>query len=446
MATPTADSYSVASGATVVAGRSNVLQLTDNYERSSIVLSQSSVTGDGDSAVVLAKPLATISQSGAGWIEFGFKITGALGKRPTFRIPYVNSYFGAWETYAPNRRGMFSYDDGKTWTYFDTGSVDTTNGWIVMRHNTAFTSDTVLISRSRQLSVHNCGDWIATLLSTYPSLVGPSPTAVTYSPGPNLSGFSAQSCIANEYSQQTQLYYLTSTSTTFTGRTIPPTPLYGVSISDSSLSPPVGSKELVVIVGGVHAGEDLGDFLMQKFVEHLLGSSTEAQYLRQYFNFLLYPCANAPGRAGGHFRTQYQKGTGGVNDDINRNFNTSSAGFETNDFMRALVDADRAGVVPKVYLDFHGTYLSNGFNIVEDAGVTLHATYRSRLATACGFSWGDDANTPAGAVSAYFRDLGTAFYMTHEMGDQTTQADSKYVTAGQAIVQVLASMKADALI
>lgn len=422
--------------------RAAALQIDGDYERSSMIASLSSVTGDGDSAVVLVRPMPTISQSGSGWIEHGARLTGAMGKRPTIRVTLADSYFSFWESYSPSRKGMWSVDR-RNWYYFDTCSVNSGAGYVEMRHNTAFPADTIYLARSRQLGVHDCGDWIAGLLASYPTMFKPAASAVAYSPGSNLAGFGAQSLIANEFSSQTQLYYLTTTGNTFTQKTIPPTPLYAVEIDDPALTPPGGTKDLITIVGGVHAGEDFGDYSMIAFVEYLLGASTEAQYMRQFFKFLLYPLANAPGRAGGHFRSQFQRGTGGVNDDINRNFTNASAGFQTNDYLRAAIDADRAGVVPKVHLDFHGTYLSNGFNIVEDAGVALHATYKSTLASFCGFSIGDDANTPTDSICGYFRGLGTPLYITTECGDQTTQADSKITTHGQSIVKTLAQMDAN---
>ena len=411
-----------------------------------MIASLSSVTGDGDSAVVVLTPMPTISQSGAGWLEFSGMLTGAMGKRPTIRVPYAYQVDGSWTSYSTSRKGMWSADLGVTWTYFDTCSINSGGGYIEMRHSTAFPADTIIVSRSRQVSVHNCGSWLAGLLTRYPSLIGPSATSNAYTPGSNLSGYGAQSLIGNEFSQQTQLYYQGTTSNTFTGRTVPPTPFYAAEINDTSLMPPSGPKALGLLLAGVHAGEDLGDVSMQRCVEYLLGNSADAQNVRRYFRILLYPMANAPGRAGGHYRTQYQNGTGGVNDDINRNIATYPAGFQTNDYMRAAWATDFAGEVPAFVLDFHGTYLSNGFAIIKDDAVTLHETFRSRLQTACGFTISDDGNTQTGTVTGYFRDLGTPLFITNELGDQTPKADSLYVTHGTGIVQVLSSMKTDALI
>lgn len=427
------------------------LGITDDYERSSVILSLSSVVGDGDDGIVVGVPMPTIMQTGAGWIEPSFMVTGALGKRPKIRIPYADEAGPtAWTGYSPNRKGMWSPDLGVTWIYFDTTTINTGGGYIEMRHNTAFTADTVIIGRSRQVSLSTMGGWLDVLLSAYPSIIGPAASALAYSPGSNLASYGAQSCIAAEFSQQTQLYWQGTTGNTFSGRTVPPTPKWCLEINDTSLMPPGDApKDVGVIVAGTHAGEDLGDYAMMRMVEHLLGGSAESQNMRRYFRMLLYPCMNPPGRAGGHFRAQYQRSSTiwpYVIDDLNRNFNLANAGFETNDVGRAVLVPDLDGEIPKFVMDFHGTFLTNGFAIIKDEGVTLHETFRSRLQTACGFTIYDDANTPTGAVTAYFRDLGTPLYIIHELGDQTPKADALYVTHGAANVQVLSGMKDEDLI
>ncbi len=67
-----------------------------DYERASVSLGYSSVSGDGDTAVVeLAPGLQASSDVSGGerrWLEFGARLSGVMGLRPLVRVTGVTDY------------------------------------------------------------------------------------------------------------------------------------------------------------------------------------------------------------------------------------------------------------------------------------------------------------------------------------------------------------------
>lgn len=414
----------------------NVMVVSDSYERSSINVSGSSVTGSGDSAVIVLKPRVQESEvvsSQTRWLEPSAQVDGVDGFRPTFRFSdyaateTTGTYHGApWQS---TRYPMFSYDR-ETWHYFDTKTVNTT--YVEFRHNTAFTADAVYITRGRQVSVTQEGTWLAALAAAYPAIVVPTTTAAAFTP--TLTSWPAQTFIADEFSAQTDEL----------SRTIPACPLYAYEINDTSLMPAGGVKRLAVISSGVHAGEDQGNFAMREFVTALLGSSTEAQALRRQYRVLVYPVVNAPGRVGGGWRGSFTNGTAGA-DDANRHFSDASPGLEIVTKPRTAMVADMGGLVPDWEIDFHGDYGNQWALFVDNA---LQTTFRTRLATNSGFTVTDGgATTSSGFVSRYFQDtVGSTLTVTLEHGDPVSVSDANLVTWGAAIVTTLDSMRSDGLL
>lgn len=407
--------------------------IDDSYERSSVNVGSSTVSGEGDSAVITLVPRMQESEvvGESRWLEPSARITGVNGFRPTFKFsnytgtPGANLYHG--ETWQSGRRPRYSYD-GITWTAFDT---DVTVGAsdITFRNSTAFTGNVVYISRSRQYSVESTGDWLDSLAS---ATFVPSTSAAAFTPS-TTTGFAGQTFIAKEYSTQTDEL----------SRTILATPLYAAEINDTSLTPRAGgSKRVAVITGGAHAGEDHGDAVMRAVVEALLGSSTVAQSLRREFRILVYPLINAPGRAGGGWRGSFTNGSGGE-DDANRHFSDSSPDENTPIQIvgkpRAAITTDLASATPAWSLDFHGTY-ANKWSTFVDAGTPSTGTFNTRLASVSGYSIADEGDSHAGFISEYFRGLGALPAITHEAGEPTPTTDGEITTHAGYILTALESM------
>lgn len=408
-------------------GAGAAIALSDAYERSSVNLAASSVTGVGDDALIAITPKLQESEvaGGSRWLEPSVDVTGVNGYRPTFRFLTYTS--GVW---SGSRRPMYSYDDGLTWQYFDTAvSIDGVNQWITFRNSTAFTSNKVRIGRSRQITVHQSGEWLAELAAAHPSIFVPAPSAVAYTPSANVSGFAAQAFIADEFSAQTDSL----------GNTIPITPLYAGMIHDASLTPlGGGQKRIGVLTCGVHAGEDHAHWSFAAAVEYLLGNSDAAMAIRREWDIPIYVNENPPGRAGGGWRGSWTQGTGGA-DDANRHFHETGSGLEIVNKPKAAFTTDRNGLVPDFALDFHGTYISPWAAWV-DSGDTVAADFVSKLQTATGHTVVDEGDSVLGNLALYWKSLGATLGLTLEHGDPSPVTDAALTAHGEGVVQSLYEM------
>lgn len=361
------------------------------------------------------------------WLEPSVRVDNVNGLRPSFKFTdyaataAANKYHGApWQT---TRRPMFSYDR-ETWHYFTNQTI--TASEVQFRHGTAFTAGTVYISRSRQVSVTQVGEWLEGIAAAHPTKIAPTATASAFTP--TLTSWPAQAFIAGEYASQIDEL----------GRTVPQTPFWAFEINDTALG---GTKRLATMTAGVHAGEDHSDVAFQRMVEHLLGSSAEAIALRTAYRILVYPMINAPGRAGGGWRGSFTQGTGGA-DDANRNF-TAINGLEIVSLPRSVITADRASAVPDWHIDWHGAF-SRDYALYANTG--LDETFRTRATTQFGTTVEDMGPSTNDSVAKYFKDtVGCVMAITLEHGDKTQQSDAALVSWGGAVVRTLESMRADGL-
>lgn len=408
------------------------ITISDNYERSSVKLADSSITGVGDSAVISIKPRLQSSEvtGEARWLEPSARVDGVAGFRPTFRFSsYLTSGAGSYhgQPWQSTRRPMFSYDR-ETWTYFDTPVTIVNGSHIEFRHSTAFTQDTVYISRSRQMSVAQVGAWIAALAAAHPTIIEPTPTAASFTP--TLTTWPAQSFIADEYSAQTNEL----------GGTIPATPLYAFQINDTSLMPAGGvAKRLAEVFCGVHAGEDHANYVLKAFADAVLASTTWGENLRRNYIIRFCPMDNAPARDGGGWRGSFTLGTGGI-DDANRHASDANPGLEIIVKPRTAMADDRGAMIPDWFIDFHSTPWQK-WALTVSASEPLHATALSRLATYSGQTIADDGDPPAGSwATYYYNTVGAVFAIHSETGDPSMVSDAEIATHADALVRTIDSM------
>lgn len=412
MAVPTADYYTAESGATAVAfgGRSSYPFIDDLFDRSCVDVGLSSIEGPLNALLVKMYPRLQQSQfhnGGHRWVDFLARLNGMLGLEATLRTYRMATGENGTDWMWPStRRPMLSEDGGMTWGYFPNCTINTGSQYAEYSLGRPFRSDQVLVSRSRLVSVHACGAWLANLAARFPGIVTPADSAYAYAPSSDVASYRAQAFIANEYLSQTDER----------GRTSGKTPLYAARINHPLLSPVGGgAKRKAFICAGVHAGEDLAEWHMRAFLEWLLGGSDDAIAVLREVDIMLYPLVNAPGRYLGGYRGLWTVYSGG-RDDINRNMDTNGI-MEPVDKFKAAITLDRAGQVPIFGIDFHGTgqYL-DGF--VQDAGDTYHSTFKSQMvARTGGLSYSDEADTLNGHVAGYIKSLGTLLHVTLEIGD-----------------------------
>lgn len=416
------------------------IQIWDNYERSSVRLNASSVTGTGNNALIKLMPRLQASEVASyeeRWLEPGAKVTGVLNLFPKFQfLSYIHASYGTgcyhgftWNgDNGGNRHCMYSYD-GINWSYFQHTVVHST--YIEFWNDFGFSSDTVYISRSRQMSVHACGDWIQSLANTYPTKVFPTQSALNFSPSSLLSGYNAQNYIADMFSsQQNELNV-----------TIPETPFYAFQINDTSVMPLDGIKKVCVLTAGVHAGEDLGNYILKSLIDYILGNTADAIKLRRYFKILVYPMINAPGRAGGGWRGSFTMGANGE-DDANRHFTESGGGLQIITKPKAAFEVDRNGASIYWMFDFHGTYDPNWEAFWNNASSSDNA-FINQLQANSGYTifHGGSQFISVPSLVLYFQNRGASPAIILENGDVIMVTDQQIINYGAAIGKTISDIK-----
>lgn len=329
--------------------------LDDGFERSSVNIAGSSVVGLGDDTVITIKPRVQESEAwppsgGTRWLFPYFRISGAKGIRPTFVITDYGSGEGKYHghPWPSGRRMMFTYDpdDSAAWEHFDTNhTIGSTT--ITFRHSTAFTEVEVYGAWSRAVSVTQIGNWIEGLATSHAALVTTLPATLGAGNVPAaIQSFPAQDYISAMFSAQTDEL----------SRTIPETPFYALGLDDTALTPTDGcEKRHFDLHSEMHAGEDLGWFVLARGLNWLLSADAAAVNLRRHFRFNVYPCHNAPGKYGGGHRGSFDQGVNGE-DDANRHFSETDTGLEIIDIPKAVFVTDWAGTTRHVNLSFHGNF------------------------------------------------------------------------------------------
>ncbi len=419
----------------------STIELSVSYERSSAVLSESSIVGGGDSAIISISPKTQEGEASTpniAWADPSCDVIGMNGIRPTFRFLKYKGTDGGLHGFADGswpstRRPMFSYDDGLTWTYFDNCTPSVGSQFVEFRHGTAFTQNKIRVSKSRQTTVHQVGDWLEALALAHPFVV-PTATAAGYTPSGAVSDFSAQAFIADEFSSQIDSI----------GTTIPETPFYAAEINDTSLIREGAlPKRFAAISSCVHSGENISVPAFRAMVEYLCGTSTEAQNIRRNYRVLVYPCMNAPGLAGGGVRGSWTQGVGGV-DDPSRNFSSIGTGLEVVDIPRTVMDADRGETIPDWFLDLHGMYNNySGYHsaIYIDDSNGLTERYRVHVSALESVTMPVMGSPmPAGAVSRYFKTQGVKMAVSLEQGDSTPVSDSFLLNHGIALADGISAL------
>jgi len=405
--------------------------LSFNYERANGNSALSYITGTGDSAVISIKGFPSENETtGNRVLQVGAQIDGVTGFRPTIELldmlPFNtnNTHHGA---ILSSHRLAFSYDR-ETWTLFDTISIAPGgSNHVQARHNTNFTSSPVWVAENRQVNVTQVGQFYEDLANTY-SFV--QPTGYSFTPV-NTTSYPAQSFIVDEYSPQTAL----------DGRTSPYLPLYACVINDTSLGT---HKAQAWLLSGVHSGEDIGNWAHARRVEFICSSDPEAILIRTHYKIYIMPMINPAGRYLGTFRSSPEQGPGGI-DDANRHASDAlPVGIEVVDLPRGVIAwifANETGVKSWA-MDDHGS-TANPWEVYEDAGNPLQATFRSRLTTYSGLTFVDGGETPAGAFSKFFENQGFPLTATIEHGNLsgTAQTDASFVNAADGFAQAINYMR-----
>lgn len=286
------------------------------------------------------------------WRQFLFKVTTALGKRPLFKITNPSNYVS---TFNSSWRPWYSYD-GINWLRFDTAPVNNTTTWD-FQHSAEFVGDNVWVSYQLAWPVSRAPWLIQQLQTLNSSIIHEIPSA----PG---------------FEYPTPL----TAQTDELGTTVPSQKMYGFGIWDNSVAPLDGSaKRIVVITGGVHAGEHYGTWAMEGFLRYLAGGTAQAITCLRNYKFYVYPLLNPMGRYMGHYRGQRDPRS--LTLDPNRDYpvDNSASVLQSSTFFRNMLNTDLGSLKVAFSLDFHGTWgSSTSFYYYSDVSVDPNSIYVSQ--------------------------------------------------------------------
>ena len=205
------------------------------------------------------------------WKWLYFSASGVVGQTVTWQI---DDNFATGGSDLNDHEMVYSYD-GQTWHFFDNNQRNSSQRTYTFSNNAPFTENEVFVAYGLPYSfgrtVAHAGQvasspWVEPTSSANGALViGQSPGGVDD-----------------------------------LGRAIVPRDMYGYKITD-----PAGGaqKAKIAVIGGVHANETLGNYMLEGFVEFLLGDDFEAARLRRLAEIYVYPMVNPDGRFAGYNRS-----------------------------------------------------------------------------------------------------------------------------------------------
>ncbi|XP_042352706.1 cytosolic carboxypeptidase 2 [Plectropomus leopardus] len=134
----------------------------------------------------------------------------------------------------------------------------------------------------------------------------------------------------------------------------------------------IKAKKVVVVTARVHPGETNGSWMMEGFLDFLLGDTEDAQLLRDLFVFKVVPMLNPDGVVVGNYRCSL------AGRDLNRNYKTLlKDSFPSVWHTINMVERLMAETEVILYCDFHGHNRKNnvfmyGCNSRGNASLKLH--------------------------------------------------------------------------
>jgi hypothetical protein len=258
------------------------------------------------------------------WKWVYFRASGVSGQAVQFRI---GDDFTTGGSNLNNHAMVYSYDQ-QTWHFFDNNQRQSSLGRYSFSNNTAFTQNEVYVAYGLPYPTSRVDDkvaewdatpYVAPLTSGFGSLViGQSPGGIDD-----------------------------------IGRSIAGQSLYGFQITDSSST---ASKQKIVLLGGTHANETVGNWTLEGLVDFLVSDDLRAAQLRQRADFYVYPMSNPDGRYAGMNRTTVQV----QDEDPNRVWDSAS-NYNGQTDIRTIGQSMRfdTGGDVDYFIDFHSTVNKN---------------------------------------------------------------------------------------
>lgn len=402
-------------GALVLSGKTptvSAVTIFNPVDRGTVNLSLSSVTPNGST------PTITIRNRFAGDVNAGgarlcfFSVSGVNGLTPVFDVERVNM-----ENNIATAKFKWSYTGAMgSWTDFDTTTQVTTPNVYRSSNAAAFTQDTVYVAMNFPWRIAYTADWIATISGS---------AYVSEPPSSSGAGFVFHTRSAT-----------TNGATAGVGDAIPAQPLYSLKISSGGLAPDGTAKRKMVLMAGMHAAEDVGNYALQGAVEFLISADAQAATVRSWFDVFVYPMVASAGRAGGGQRLDFE------NANKLRDVNREWAGtlLETIEAHKTAIAAD-AGATVHVTFDFHGTHYEAAYDY--HVGPT-QATWTTAIRTYIPGHPISDLSGTAGTSAKWAVDnKGTEYAITPEHPYQTTLNMSSLLAYGANHMRAVAKLAAD---
>jgi len=109
------------------------------------------------------------------------------------------------------------------------------------------------------------------------------------------------------------------------------------------------SRTSIILSARVHPGETNSSYMMHGMIDFLVGTSSEAEQLRQHYVFKIIPMLNPDGVIHGNYRCSLAAA------DLNRKYlSNAQSCYPTIIALRSLIDSTQKGRGVALYLDLHG--------------------------------------------------------------------------------------------
>jgi hypothetical protein len=205
--------------------------------------------------------------------------------------------------------------------------------------------------------------------------------------------------------------------------------------------------EMVVLIGRQHPAEVPGAIAMRAFVDEVLGTSDLAREFRERYMLLILPLINPDGVAYGHAR--HNDGL----QDLNRDWGPFTQP-ETQGVAALLEELDRAGIAPRLMLDFHATKQTDTmifYTQMPDDGTSpkgFATAWLDRVDERIDFEFEHDPRPPSGLDNTknYFFSRFGIPAITYEIADELERdliAEHTPVFARQMMRTMLEAPKPD---
>lgn len=343
------------------------------------------------------------------WKWLYFSADGVAGSTPTFQI---DDDFVTGGSNLNTHEMVYSYDQ-EDWFFFDNNARSSGAGTFTFSNDAAFTDNRVYVAYGLPYSVGRSTSHVQSV-ATSPWV---SPTATG----------NADLVVGRSTGGIDDL-----------GRVIPQQDLYGYRITDPDAT---GLKAKVVLAGGVHSNETLGNHTLEAMVDYLLGDSLEAALLRKRTDFYVYPMVNPDGRLAGYNRSTVED----PNRDPNRSWESPSYDGQTE--IAAIAEAMIAdtGGSTDFFIDFHSTVQkgSGHFAFIDiDRNFHLNPVWQRVLELEPTISTSDaDLVNDTSAKFGLF-ELGAGFTATFETRFIAGENEDRFVELGQNFGQAFADVLA----